>query len=111
MSSSAILVLVLGLGAIAWFTARARAMAFAVPGHGPRPHSRPNYHGWYVALWVLIPACLFLLIWSFAAPGLVMHDVLQAPAAAGLDGRRFHHLRHTSVPAIAFHRASSSIST
>ncbi|SDC87219.1 phosphate ABC transporter membrane protein 1, PhoT family [Sphingomonas sp. YR710] len=84
MSSSAILVLVLGLGVIAWFTARARAMAFAVPASGARPHSRPNYHGWYVALWVLVPACLFLAIWSFAAPGLVLHDVLQAPAAAGL---------------------------
>ncbi|MDB5687089.1 MAG: Phosphate transport system permease protein, partial [Rhizorhabdus sp.] len=84
MSSSAIFLLVLGLGAIAWFTARGRAAAFAAPGSGPRPHSRPNYHGWYVALWVLVPACLFLAIWSFASPGLVMQDVLGAPAASSL---------------------------
>jgi phosphate transport system permease protein len=93
MSSTAILLVVLGLGAIAWFTARAKAVAFAAPGATPgatgssaaqRPHSRPNYHGWYVALWVLLPAFLFLIIWSFASPSLVMQDVLSAPAASQL---------------------------
>jgi phosphate transport system permease protein len=83
MSNIALLFLILGLGLVAWFTARARASAFATP-KGPRPHSRPNYHGWYVALWAIVPALLFVAIWSSIAPGLVMGSTLESPAAASL---------------------------
>lgn len=83
MSTFALLFLILGLGLIAWFAARARASAFATAA-GPRPHSRPNYHGWYVALWAVAPALLFLTIWSSIAPGLIMGSTLESPPAASL---------------------------
>ena len=83
MSSMAILFMVLGLGLVGWITGRARAMqkAALIPG---RPHSRPQYHGWYVALWVILPALAFLFVWNMLAPGLVTQAVLADPAAATL---------------------------
>ena len=60
MSIAVIALLVLGLGAVAWLSGRARATAFAAPGGEARdrPHSRPGQHGWYVALWTVLPAGL-----------------------------------------------------
>src|SRR3546814_5915742 len=63
-----IAVLILGLGAIGWITARIRATAFAGPGRKTRPNSLPNYHGWYVAIWAAGPALLLLAAWSFVQP-------------------------------------------
>ncbi|MDB5719097.1 MAG: phosphate transporter permease, partial [Sphingomonas bacterium] len=83
MSGAALLFLILGLGGVAWATARAKASSFAVAGGG-RPHSRPNYHGWYVALWAIVPALIFLAVWSSLAPGLVMGAALESPAASAL---------------------------
>ncbi|TVV72998.1 phosphate ABC transporter permease subunit PstC [Sphingomonas solaris] len=83
MSGLALLLLILGLGIVAWGTARAKASRF-VPVGGQRAHSRPNYHGWYVALWAAVPALIFLVVWSSVAPGLVMGTVLDTPAAAAL---------------------------
>jgi phosphate transport system permease protein len=83
MPTFALLFLVAGLGLIAWLSARARAVALG-KGSGPRLHSVPSYHGWYVALWALVPALLFLAIWQFVAPGLVTDTVLASPAASAL---------------------------
>ena len=83
MSATAILFIVLGLGLVGWFAARAKARAFAGPAQ-PRPHSLPNYHGWYVALWAVGPALLFLAIWGSVQNGLIMQTVLESPAAANL---------------------------
>ena len=83
MSGVALLFLILGLGLIGWATARAKAARFAPVG-GLRPHSRPNYHGWYVALWAVVPALIFLVVWSSVEPGLVMGAALDSPAAAAL---------------------------
>jgi phosphate transport system permease protein len=80
---TAILLLILGLGLVAWLSARARALAFAQPGRA-RPHSLPGYHGWYVALWAVLPALLFLTVWGAVSPGLVQQAVLDSPAAAAL---------------------------
>ena len=64
MSLLATALLIIGLGFVAWLTARARAMAFSGAAAGPlRPHSRPNYHGWYVALWAVLPPLVFLAVW------------------------------------------------
>jgi phosphate transport system permease protein len=89
MSFTALLLLLLGFGIVAFFTGRARA-GLLQPVAGQRPHSRPNYHGWYVALWAIVPAVIFLVIWSIVSPGLVMQSVLADPAAtqlpsAGMD--------------------------
>jgi phosphate transport system permease protein len=83
LSLLAITLLVLGLGFIAWLSARARALSFTRTGNA-RPHSLPNYHGWYVALWAVLPALLFLAAWGSVSGGLVMQDVMQSPAAANL---------------------------
>ena len=78
----AILFLILGLGAVAWTAARARARAFAA---GPeRPHSLPGHHGWYVALWASLPALAFLAVWSNVSTGLVYEQVMASPEAASL---------------------------
>jgi len=83
MSLSALFLLLFGFGVIAFFTGRARAQLLA-PRSAQRPHSRPNYHGWYVALWAFIPATVFLTIWSVVSPGLVLQSVLSSPLAAQL---------------------------
>ncbi|HEV2746156.1 MAG TPA: phosphate ABC transporter permease subunit PstC [Allosphingosinicella sp.] len=83
MSLAAIALLIIGLGLVAWLSARAKAMALAVPGK-PRPHSLPGYHGWYVALWAVLPALAFLAVWGSVWGGLVTQAVLDSPAAAAL---------------------------
>ena len=45
-----------------------------------RPHSLPGYHGWYVALWAVVPALLFLAVWSNVS------GRLDRPAGAGEPG-------------------------
>lgn len=83
MPGFALLFLLAGLGLVAWLSARARAVALG-RGEGPRLHSVPAYHGWYVALWALVPALLFLAAWQLIAPGLVTDAVLASPAAKAL---------------------------
>jgi phosphate transport system permease protein len=88
----AIVTLILGLGLVAWLSARAKAarMAHAPDGgtatsrRRPVLHSLPSFHGWYAALWVLTPALLFLTVWANVMPGLVTSRVLQDPAATAL---------------------------
>jgi phosphate transport system permease protein len=83
VSLAALALLILGLGLLAWVAARAKAMSFRTAG-ATRPHSLPNYHGWYVALWAILPALLFLAVWSSVSGGLVTQAVLDSPAAASL---------------------------
>lgn len=93
MNGVAIVTLILGLGLVAWLSARAKAVRLApAPSGGasrsrngrPLLHSLPVYHGWYAALWVLAPALLFLVIWANVMPGLVTERALQDSAAAAL---------------------------
>ncbi len=89
MSSLTLLILIAGLGLIAWVSARARATAFAGPAAiksagDVRPHSLPNYHGWYVALWAILPALLFFFVWQAVSPSLINDALMSSPAAASL---------------------------
>lgn len=88
MNVYALLFLITGLGLIGWLTARARASRFD-RGAQRRLHSLPSQHGWYVAMWTILPALLFLAIWSAVSPTLVRETVLQAPAAAQLSDFAF----------------------
>ena len=89
MSMSLLLLLVLGLALAAWLAARGRAWAFQRE-HGARGlKSLPNYHGWYVALWVAVPALLFLVVWSIVSPGLILQAVLASDAADALPAFGF----------------------
>jgi phosphate transport system permease protein len=85
VSLAATALLVIGLGLVAWLAARARAAAFAAPGR-PRVHSLPGQHGWYVALWTVLPALLFLAVWNNISGNLIYAQVLASPEAATLPG-------------------------
>jgi len=87
VTPTTIALLLFGLAVMAWLAARAKAMAFAAPGAGAdRPHSLPVYHGWYVALWALVPALLVLAAWTNFSGGLVYQTVLASPEAQALPG-------------------------
>ncbi|MFL9842441.1 phosphate ABC transporter permease subunit PstC [Sphingomonas sp. ST-64] len=89
MNVFALLFLVLGLGLIAWLTARARASRMAGASSARRLHSLPGQHGWYVATWAVVPALIFIVVWANISPGLVTESVLSTPAAAQLPGFGF----------------------
>ncbi|MGL5837912.1 MAG: phosphate ABC transporter permease subunit PstC [Sphingorhabdus sp.] len=74
--------LLLALGAIAWWSARAKAQALFT-GRGSL-RALPNQHGWHMALWVVIPALIGWLIWNAVTPGLIHAAILSDPAAANL---------------------------
>jgi len=57
-----ILLLLVVLAAVSYFFGRKRAVA-AVEGREYLLHSRPNYHGAFVAAWVGIPSVLLVLVW------------------------------------------------
>src|SRR6185503_13527977 len=85
MSPLPLLGLVLTLGLVAWLSARGRALAFASGPTAPaRLHSVPGYHGWFVALWAIVPALIFFFVWQLIEPSLVTNAVLHGPAAAQL---------------------------
>lgn len=95
MSPTILLLLALGLGLAGWLAARARAYSFKREAVGGRLASLPSYHAWYVALWVLIPAILFIIAWSFISPQMVTNSVMASPAAAHLP--EFGFLRNTML--------------
>ena len=84
MSPALLLLLALGLGLVGWLAARARAWSFRRAQPDGRLAALPTYHAWYVALWVVVPAATFALIWSGVAPGLIAQSVLADPAAVEL---------------------------
>jgi phosphate transport system permease protein len=93
MTGPAIILLLAGLGAIAWVSGRARALrlkaSVQATAHRAPLHSLPGYHGWYVALWTVVPAFLFLAIWANVTPALVTGAVLDSPAAQNLPADAF----------------------
>ena len=82
MTSSALFLLVAGLGLIGWLVARAKAQKLNT-GRGAL-HSRPGHHGWHLALWIMVPALIGLVTWQSVSPGLIHQAVLADPAAASL---------------------------
>jgi phosphate transport system permease protein len=62
------------LSALSYAFGRGRAIA-AVQGREPELHSRPTYHGAFVAAWVGIPSFLLVLIW-LALQGPVIDTLL-----------------------------------
>jgi phosphate transport system permease protein len=88
MSALALLFLIAGLGLIGWLTARVRAVSFRRESTA-RFSSLPSHHGTYVAMWTILPAALFLAVWSSVSPALVTDAVLEVPAAAQLPANKF----------------------
>ena len=82
-----IALLIVALGVVAFFIARARANVFdagslAGRAAGARPHSRPVYHGAFVALAAVIPALLLLTAFSFVEPRLLDATIVASLPAA-----------------------------
>ncbi len=82
MTPAALLIVVIGLGVIAWASARLRAVQLSAAGG--RSTSLPVHAAWHAALWAAAPALLFLAIWAAVSPALVTHDVVATPDAAAL---------------------------
>lgn len=84
MSPAILFLLALGLGLAGWLAARSRAWAFKRNADNRRIAALPTYHGWYVALWIVIPVSLFITLWLVTAPYLINQSVLASPEAANL---------------------------
>jgi len=91
VTSTTLLFLVIGLGLVAWFFGRLKATSLQTRDKNSRSvlHSLPNYHGWYVALWAIVPAAIFMAVWSFVSPALITDAALTSPAAAQLPQDSF----------------------
>ncbi len=89
MSPITLILIALGLGLLGWLAGRAKAWSFQSSDPALRPASRPIYHAWYVAMWVVLPVLAFVAAWSIIAPNLVMQSVLATPEAQGLTGLGF----------------------
>lgn len=87
MNGTALLFLILGLGLIAWIMGRAKAAIFVRESVGKTRgyvNSLPGYHGWYLALWAVIPPLFFLALWNTISPALITNMVLASPLASEL---------------------------
>jgi phosphate transport system permease protein len=87
-NAAALLLLIAGLALIGWIAGRQRSNLLAGRA-GTKLHSRTQYHGWYVALWLFAPAALFLAVWSSVSPGLITNEVLTDEAAQSLPSFGF----------------------
>ncbi len=76
-----ILLALLALAVVGYWAGRSRALA-AVGGRQQDLHSRPTYHGAFVAAWIGLPAALILLTWLFLQ-GLVIDQLLLASLPIG----------------------------
>jgi len=76
-----ILLAIIALSLISYVIGRRRALA-SVEGRQEELHSRPTYHGAFVAAWVGIPAFLLVLIW-LALQGPVIDQLLLASLPVG----------------------------
>jgi phosphate transport system permease protein len=65
-----------GFAALGFYAGRARAYKFR--SDGATLHSLPGYHGYYVALAIIIPIAALFILWSVAEPKLLENRALSA---------------------------------
>ena len=75
---STTLILLLGLMAVAaFYFGRDRSLSLVGGhGHGLALHSLPGYYGYFVAIWVALPALGLLLLWVLVEPRVVVALVI-----------------------------------
>lgn len=76
-----IILVLIALAVISYFYARHRAVA-TVQGREYVLHSRPSYHGAFVAAWVGIPSIILVLVWLLLQ-GTVIDNLLLASLPRG----------------------------
>ncbi len=61
----------------AFYVGRGRSLSLVGgPGKGLALHSLPGYYGYYVAIWVALPALALLLLWILVEPNLIVSLVV-----------------------------------
>src|SRR5688572_5087980 len=80
-----ILLAVVILSLAGYYLGRQRSLA-SVQGRQQNLHSRPNYHGAFVAAWVGIPSILLVLIWLVLQGPVIDHLLLWSLPAGTTDG-------------------------
>lgn len=81
---SIIALLLIAVFAIAYAAGRSRAVAVA-GGNIHTLHSRPSYHGGYLALWATVPALLLLAAWAILS-GSVIDEIVLSRSADMVSG-------------------------
>ena len=72
MSTSWLIIILLGLTAVAYQFGRSRALSLAKKGEGIKQlHSRPVYYGVLTALWCGLPALFIFLAWQVSEPVII----------------------------------------
>jgi phosphate transport system permease protein len=78
MQNTTLLLILMAMGACAFYVGRERSLALA---SGPRKllslHSLPGYYGYYAAIWVLMPALGFLLLWIIIEPRVIVALIIR----------------------------------
>ena len=89
MTPVTLILIALGLGLAGWLAGRAKAWSFQKDESITRLAARPNYHGWYVAIWIALPVIIFAIFWAVVSPQLVNMSVLASSAAEQLPETSF----------------------
>ncbi len=80
-----VLLLLVGLAAVTYFFGRRRATS-AVEGREYLLHSRPSYHGAFVAAWVGIPSIILVLVWVLLQGTVIDNLILWSLPLGTMDG-------------------------
>ncbi|WP_213271701.1 phosphate ABC transporter permease subunit PstC [Hyphomonas sp.] len=70
-----LIALIAVFASIAFFAGRVRAERILLSGEQSL-HSRPNYHGYFVAMWALVPAVLVALAYAIGAEGISRNQLV-----------------------------------
>ena len=82
MQATNILLLLFGLGVLAFSLGRGRSLAIAAPLGGIRKlHSLPSYYGMHTAFWCALPSLILLALWMIFDDPVINSMVIGAVAA------------------------------
>lgn len=71
----------------AFLLGRSAGRSFTAPAGAKRPHSRPLYHGAFVAIWVGIPALALVVLWLLVQDDVVGRLILRSLPPDFLAGK------------------------
>jgi phosphate transport system permease protein len=85
VSSFTILAVLIGLGIVAYFIGRMRSIQVC-GGEQHTLHSRPSYHGYYLAILTVLPAVILLVAWGVAEQPVTRYIAMQELGPRVLQG-------------------------